>query len=126
MTRVLVIDDDPSIRQVIVYALSDEGYQVDEASDGEAALEVVGREHPDIIIVDMKRPGMDGWGFVQRYRERYVRQAPIVVLTAAQDAAEWGADVNAESYVSKPFDLDDLLERVAALARRLGPNSADR
>ena len=126
MTRVLVIDDDPSIRQVIAYVLSDEGYQVDEASDGQAALELVSRQHPDIILVDMKMPGMDGWGFVQRYRERYGRQAPIVVLTAAQDAAQRGADVNADSYVSKPFDLDDLLERVAALARRLGTNSADR
>ncbi|MGH2391226.1 MAG: response regulator transcription factor [Chloroflexota bacterium] len=120
MTRVLVIDDDPSIRQVIVFALSDEGFLVDEARDGQAALESVGRRHPDIIILDMQMPGMDGWAFAKHYRERYEHQAPIIVLTAAQDAARRGADIGAESYIAKPFDLDALLERVAGLAAKLG------
>jgi CheY-like chemotaxis protein len=118
MTRVLVVDDDPSIRQVIVYALGDEGYQVDEAADGAAALEVIGRHHPDLILVDMKMSGMDGWEFVRRYRQQYDRWAPIVVLTAAQDAARRGADVDADDYIAKPFDLDVLIERIAALASR--------
>lgn len=117
MPRVLVIDDDPSIRQVIAYALGDEGYQVDEASNGQAALELIGRQRPDIILLDMKMPGMDGWGFVKLYRERFDHHAPIIVITAARDAAQRAADVNAVSYIPKPFDLDVLVERVSAVAR---------
>jgi DNA-binding response OmpR family regulator len=117
MTRVLVIDDDPSIRQLIVYALGDEGYQVDEAADGHAALQLIGQQHPDILLVDMKMPHMDGWEFVRLYRARYDHRAPIIVLTAARDAAQRGADVDAESTIAKPFDLDVLVERVAFLAR---------
>jgi DNA-binding response OmpR family regulator len=120
MPRVLVIDDDPSIRQVIAYALNDAGYDVDEAADGQAALELVGRQHPDIILLDMKMPRMDGWQFAKLYRERYGHRTPIIVLTAAQDAAQRAADVAAASAVAKPFDLDVLVERVAAIARMLG------
>lgn len=117
MTRVLVIDDDPHIRSVIWYALKDEGYEIVEASDGQAALELVGEQHPDVILLDMKMPGMDGWEFAKLYRERYDHQTPIIVFTAAPDAAQRAVDINADSYVSKPFDLDDLVERVSAVAR---------
>jgi two-component system response regulator MprA len=113
--RILVVDDDSSIRQVIAYALGDEGYQVDEASDGEAALASVGRQHPDLILLDMKMPGVDGWEFARLYRERYERVAPIIVLTAARDAAQRASDINAVSYIPKPFDLDALLERISAV-----------
>jgi two-component system response regulator MprA len=119
MTRILVVDDDPTIRQVIVFALSDEGFDVDEAKNGWAALEAVDRQHPDIILLDMRMPGMDGWEFVRRYRERPHPQAPIIVLSAAQDTARRGADVNAAGYLSKPFDLDTLLEKVATLAAKI-------
>lgn len=118
-----MIEDELDIRRLIAYALGDEGYQVDEAPDGQTALELVGRQHPDIIILDMKMPGMDGWEFAKLYRERYGHQAPIIVLTAAQDAAQRGADVNAESYVPKPFDLDVLVERVSSIASTLGTAS---
>jgi DNA-binding response OmpR family regulator len=63
----------------------------------------------------MKMPGMDGWEFVRRYRELYGHRAPIIVLTAAPDAAQRGADVSADSYVPKPFDLDVLLECVSSI-----------
>lgn len=119
MTRVLVIDDDPGIRRLISYALADEGYTVDEAAEGKAALELVSAQHPDIILLDMKMPGIDGWEFAKLYRERYARQAPIIVLTAAQDAARRSADIDAQAYVSKPFELDDLVARVSAVARTL-------
>ena len=120
MPRVLVIDDDPSIRLVIGYVLRDEGYQVDEAPDGQAALESIQRHHPDVILLDMKMPAMDGWEFARRYRERYGHRAPILVLTAAQDAARRGEDVDAEDYLPKPFDLDTLVERISALVDSTG------
>ncbi|HEX8229738.1 MAG TPA: response regulator transcription factor [Chloroflexia bacterium] len=120
MTRVLVVDDEVDIRQVLAYVLVDEGYEVDEASNGEAALELIERRHPDVIILDMKMPGIDGWEFARRYRDLYGNRAPIIVLTAAQDAARRGTDISAESYVPKPFDLDVLVERVSALVRSPG------
>jgi DNA-binding response OmpR family regulator len=122
MIRVLVIDDELDIRRVIAYVLEDEGYHVDEAPDGQTALALIAQQHPDIIILDMKMPGLDGWEFVSLYRQRYGHQAPIIVLTAAQDAARRGADVSAEAYLPKPFDLDILVDRVSALAPPPGPN----
>jgi two-component system chemotaxis response regulator CheY len=121
MARVLVIDDDPSIRQVVTYVLTDEGHEVAEAADGAAALAAIARQHPDVILLDMKMPGLDGWAFVERYRARYGRRAPIVVLTAAQDAARRAAEVEAEAHLAKPFDLDAVIELVAAFAREVGP-----
>jgi DNA-binding response OmpR family regulator len=117
MPRVLVIDDDASIRRAVGIVLSDEGFQVDEAPNGRAALEAIERCHPDVILLDMKMPIMDGWEFVRRYRARYDRRAPIVVVTAAPDAAIRGAEVGADGYLSKPFDLDALIARVAAVMR---------
>lgn len=123
--RVLVVDDDPSIRTVIAFVLGDEGYQVEEAGDGQTALELIDEWHPDIILLDMRMPGMDGWEFVQHYRRRHDHQAPIIVFTAAHDAAQRGTDVQAESYIAKPFDLEDLVARVAAmLAGRNGGASS--
>src|SRR5262245_5881913 len=109
MLRVLVIDDDPSIRQVVRYALSDEGFQVDEAPNGARAFEVIDRVHPDVILLDMKMPVMDGWEFARRYRDRFGHRAPIIVVTAATDAALRGAEVEAEHFLAKPFDLDALI-----------------
>jgi len=116
MARVLVVDDDPAIRRVIAYALSDEGHRVSEAEEGGAALLAIAREHPDIILLDMKMPGVDGWEFARRYRERYGEQAAIIVVTAAQDAAQRSAEIAADGFLAKPFDLDTLTERVAAFA----------
>lgn len=123
MIRVLVIDDDPGIRRAIRYALSDEGYQIDEAQDGRAALAAIARRHPDLILLDMKMPGVDGWEFARRYRERYNHRAPIIVLTAAQDAGRRAASIDADGYLAKPFDLDALIERVSATAKQRQPNA---
>ncbi|HET9016769.1 MAG TPA: response regulator transcription factor [Thermomicrobiaceae bacterium] len=117
MARILVVDDDPNIRQVVRFALGDEGHQVEEASDGRAALEQADRFHPDVILLDMKMPGMDGWEFARRYRARYGRRAATVVLTAAHDAGRRARDIGADGYVAKPFDLDVLFARVDEAAR---------
>jgi CheY-like chemotaxis protein len=70
-----------------------------------------------VILLDMKMPGMDGWDFARRYRERYNRDAPIIVITAAPDAGQRGLDVDTENVVAKPFDLSVLVERVADALR---------
>ena len=119
-TRVLVVEDDPTIRQLVAYALSDEGYEVEEAANGRAALERVERRHPDLIILDMKMPEMDGWEFALLYRARYAQRVPIIVLTAARDAAQRSEDIGAESYVAKPFDLEDLIGHVQAIMSPVG------
>jgi len=117
MARVLVIDDDPDIRKLIVFTLSDEGFDVEEASDGNAALAMLGRQHTDVILLDMKMPGMDGWDFISRYRELYNHLIPIIVITAAPDPTEGHTDIGADGYISKPFELNELVERVSDMAR---------
>ena len=122
MECVLIIDDDPRIRQVMRYALGDEGYQIVEAADGQAALDLLaGSEHPSVILLDMKMPGMDGWQFMERYRARYEHRAQIIVVTAARDAAQRSATVEADGYLAKPFDLDELVAVVAAAMRHVSP-----
>lgn len=120
MRRVLVVEDDPAIRQLIAFALSDEGYEVEEAANGRTALERVERQHPDLIILDMKMPEMDGWQFAQHYRARYDHRVPIIVLTAARDAAQRSGDIEAEDYVAKPFDLDQLIGHVKGIVAPVG------
>jgi two-component system, OmpR family, response regulator ResD len=122
VTRILVIEDDPTIRNLIAFTLADEGYEVDEASDGREALDLAARQQPDVIVLDMKMPWMDGWEFAKVYRDRHDSPAPILVLTAAQDADRRGEEINAEHIVSKPFDLHVLLERIAAISgKESGP-----
>jgi DNA-binding response OmpR family regulator len=119
VSRVLIVDDDPSIRQVIAFALGDEGHEVGEAADGRAALELIERWPPDLILLDMKMPGLDGWQFVKLYRARHGHRCPILALTAASDAAQRAAEVDADSYLAKPFDLDALLDRVNILVAKV-------
>jgi two-component system chemotaxis response regulator CheY len=106
---ILVVDDDELIRSVIESTLAEEGYPVASAADGTAALKAAQRQPPALILLDMKMPGMDGWAFARTYREQPESCAPIVVMTAAADAARRAADVGAEAYLAKPFARDDLL-----------------
>lgn len=110
--RILVVDDDESILEMIDVALSFEGYQVDTAPHGMAALELIGRAQPDLILLDVRMPVMDGREFSQRYREIPGPRAPIVVLTANRDVASSAAQVGAEGFLAKPFELVELLELV--------------
>ena len=111
-TQVLVVEDDPGMRQLVEDVLTDEGYRVRTAEDGQAALEQIERELPGIILLDMRMPRMNGWEFAKEFRARYGRGAPIVVLTAAADARQRAADIEAEGFLGKPFNLDDLLRLV--------------
>ena len=110
---VLVVDDDPAIREFVGGALELEGYDVLTAPDGETALEIVGRREPCAVLLDMRMPVLDGWGFAAAYRGRPGAHAPVVVMTAAESARRWADEVGAEDVLGKPFSLDDLLAVVA-------------
>ncbi len=106
---ILVVDDEDDIRRVVALLLSDEGYRVLTARDGQEALEVIAGEMPAGILLDMKMPRMDGWQFAHEFRARYGRRVPLVVMTAARNSGQRAAEVEADGYISKPFDLDALL-----------------
>lgn len=114
--RVLVVDDDASIRQFIAMALKDSGYEVTTASHGREALESTQRSPPDVILLDMRMPVMDGWAFARAYRERPPPHAPVVVLTAARDAALSASEILADGFLPKLFELRDLLRIVGDFA----------
>jgi CheY-like chemotaxis protein len=117
---ILVVDDDASIRAFVEMALSDEGYEVLEAADGGAALALLETVQPAVILLDMRMPMMDGWTFAQNYGARPAPRAPIVVITAARDAANWAAQIGADAYLSKPFEVEALYDCVARYATRTG------
>lgn len=109
--RVLVVDDEPDIRATVSAMLEIEGYAVATASNGRDALDVVESAAPDLILLDMRMPVLDGWGFAAELRRRG-HGVPIVVMTAARDAAHWAAEIAASSFVAKPFRYDDLIRAV--------------
>jgi DNA-binding response OmpR family regulator len=114
--RVLVVDDDESIRDFVEMALTDDGYVVATAADGARALEVLKDFDAAVILLDMRMAGMDGWSFARAYKELPDR-APILVLTAARDAALSAADIEADAFLAKPFELRDLLGLVKRLVK---------
>lgn len=110
--QVLVVEDEKEIREFVALTLSDEGYEVLQASDGAAALKVLDQHQPGVILLDMRMPIMDGWAFSQAYRQLPAKHVPIIVLTAATDAATFAAQINAEGFLAKPFNLADLIKLV--------------
>jgi CheY-like chemotaxis protein len=114
---VLVVDDDDSICEFLATALSDEGYTVTTARNGRVALARLDQVEPDLILLDMRMPVLNGWEFATHYRARHGPHAPVVVMTAARDAAGRAAQVQAEAFLAKPFDLDDLLAVAARFVR---------
>jgi CheY-like chemotaxis protein len=110
---VLVIDDDPDIRETVTDCLEDEGYRVLEAADGAQGLAAAARERPDVILLDMKMPVLDGWEFARRYRALPAHPAQIVCMTAAADVRQRCRDIGADGCLSKPFNHDVLYATVA-------------
>jgi CheY-like chemotaxis protein len=108
--RVLLVEDDEGVRDMIEMVLDSEGYEVITAEDGITALALLAEGRPDLILLDMKMPGMDGWEFARHYAELPDPRPPIVVLTAAQDASRRAAEIAAQGYLAKPFGIDDLLK----------------
>jgi CheY-like chemotaxis protein len=109
--RVLVVDDEPDIRATVTAMLESEGYDVVQATNGAEALRAMELEPPDIVLLDMRMPVLDGWGFAAELRRRG-HEVPIVVMTAARDAAHWASEIAASAFVAKPFGFDDLINAV--------------
>jgi two-component system, chemotaxis family, chemotaxis protein CheY len=108
---ILVVDDDEGILDVVLMTLDFQGYTTRSARDGAEALAIVERELPGLVLLDMRMPVLDGWGFTRALAERGIH-VPVVVMTAAQDARRWADEIGAAAYVEKPFDLRKLVETV--------------
>jgi two-component system KDP operon response regulator KdpE len=116
-----VVDDEPHIRRTLEINLAARGYQVDLATTGETAIELAARKHPDLVILDLGLPGVDGIDVVRGLREW--SSVPILVLSAreAEQAKVAALDAGADDYVTKPFGMDELVARVRAALRRSAP-----
>ncbi|MXX79117.1 MAG: response regulator transcription factor [Gemmatimonadales bacterium] len=119
--QILVVDDEPDILSVLVYHLSREGYRVTTAVNGQGALTTAQAEQPDLIILDLMLPGMDGYEVLQRLRgAESTSSMPVILLTARREEDERvkGFEVGADDYITKPFSARELTLRVEALLRR--------
>lgn len=114
-TRVLVVEDDPALRSLTEAVLGDAGYEPLTASNGAEALDILAAQRVQLILLDMRMPVMDGWAFAEAYRARPGPHAPVVVLTAAQDAQQRAQEIAAAGWIAKPFDLDHLVAMVGRL-----------
>src|SRR5205823_13535288 len=116
--RVLVVDDDDDIRTLVVELLQRAGLDVDQANDGRAGLRVFHQSPPDVVLLDVSMPGLDGWQTLERIRD--LSEVPVLMLTARGDELERvrGLQAGADDYVVKPFGRQELVARVQALVRR--------
>ncbi len=118
--QVMVVDDEPSIQRFLGTSLTAHGYQVTGASSGREALDVLATETPDLIILDLGLPDMNGLDLVKLFRERC--EAPIIILSVREHEADkvTALDEGADDYVTKPFGLSELLARMRVTLRRTG------
>ncbi|QSO50183.1 response regulator transcription factor [Alicyclobacillus curvatus] len=121
MTRVLVVDDEKSILKLVEYNLAQAGFEVITAEDGHRAVELVRSDAPDLLILDLMLPGMDGLQVCKTLRSDGIR-TPVIMLTARDDEIDriLGLELGADDYVTKPFSPRELVARVRAVLRRLG------
>jgi DNA-binding response OmpR family regulator len=121
---VLVVDDKLNVRELISEYLTEQGYRVVDARDGREALLVAKRENPDLILLDIMMPEMDGYDFLRQYRRD--RGTPVIILTArvGESDAVLGLELGADDYVLKPFRMRELAARIRAVLRRSDPEDA--
>ena len=128
MERVLIVDDDPDIRKLVSYNLSQAGFRVSTAATGVAALEAVEGQPPDLIILDIMLPDLDGLEVCKKLRrQEKSRRIPIIMLTARTQEVDRvvGFELGADDYVMKPFSPRELVLRVKSIFRRMGDEPTD-
>jgi CheY-like chemotaxis protein len=113
--HILVVDDDASFLNFMAVALTSEGYEVVTAQHGATALALIASFQPDLIILDIRMPMMDGWEFMRQYRELPGPHVPIIALSATATIEAQVHDAGAAAFLPKPFDLNVLLETIARL-----------
>lgn len=116
--RILVVDDEQSILDMLRYALEDEGYNVDVAADGDSALTILTENEPDLVLLDIKLPDIDGYRLLELIRER--SEVPVIMLTGIDHPISVQRSVNlgADDYVRKPFRINQLMLRIKNKLRR--------
>jgi CheY-like chemotaxis protein len=122
-TLILLVEDDPAIRRMMQMALEEEGYEVVAVADGLDALGALEQRQPGLILLDLRMPRMNGWEFAESYRSRPGPRVPIVALTAGRDIAGKAAEIGADAYLGKPFDLEQLLAVVRSITEGARPAS---
>jgi CheY-like chemotaxis protein len=114
---VLVVDDENDIRQALAEVLTSEGYQVIDARDGQEALDKARQYHPELVLLDLMMPRMNGWEFRRQQKgDRALARIPVVVLSAFSN----DGNVDAEAFIQKPFDVDEIVSAVRRYARPAG------
>ena len=119
MTRVLVVEDNANLAFGLTRSLESEGYEVEAAEDGVRGLEMARTTNPDLVVLDLMLPGMDGYTILKKLRAEG-KDVPVLILTARGEEADkvFGFRLGADDYVTKPFSLSELLARVQAILRR--------
>ncbi|MGA8891196.1 MAG: response regulator [Anaeromyxobacteraceae bacterium] len=113
---ILVVDDDDDFREALCEVLSEAGYPVEQAGDGEAALRRVAAEAPGVVLLDLKMPVLDGWGVVERMRKD-PRTAPIPILILSAYGFEWESELlGAQGYIPKSVGMEEILDRIRRIA----------
>ena len=122
-TKVLVVDDEPTVREVVVGYLRRDGHDVAEAADGNTALELLDADPPDLVVLDMMLPGVNGLDILRRIRSS--SDIPVIMLTARAEETDRvsGLELGADDYVVKPFSPRELAARVNGVLRRTGGRS---
>lgn len=118
-THILVVDDEPKFLKVMQFNLENSGYQVSTASDGPGAIKLITKDEPELVLLDILMPDMDGWETCQKIRE--FSNVPIIMLTALSENEDKvkGLNIGADDYISKPFSVEEMLARVQSLLRRI-------
>jgi CheY-like chemotaxis protein len=119
--KILVIEDDEYSRDALAHLLASEGYEAQSASDGESGLEKAHETHPDVIVLDLNLPDIDGKHVIEMIRgDGPLKNVPILVVTGDEDkAAQAAVDLGADGYLTKPVEFDDLIKAISGLTSNL-------